>query len=180
VVIVRLLTAMVACLLPAFVVADWQPSAEDEWQVRAAEILEQFREAEGEDFRLLFDEAYAFVVFPEIKRRSLIAGWASGHGVVVEDQRFIGYSRQRRFSLGFQIGYQTQGQIILFRDRETLENWKQGTLEFTPQASANSSGSGGASDAGFSPRVAVFSLTQAGLAIEASAGATRYKYTPAP
>jgi lipid-binding SYLF domain-containing protein len=176
----RLLTAAVVCLSPPLVIADWEADPSDEAQVRGAETLEQFRESEDEVFQALFDESYAFVVFPAIKRYSLIAGWASGKGIVVENGRFIGYSRQRRFSLGFQLGYQTQGQTILFRDRETLEDWKRGTAKFTPQASANSSGSGGAADTGFNPRVAVFSLTRSGLAVEASAGTTRYKFTPAP
>ena len=176
----RLPIAPFVCLMPSLVIAEWQPDTEDEWQVLAAETLEQFRASEDEEFQPLFDDSYAFVVFPAIKRYSLVAGWASGKGVVVEQGQFIGYSRQRRFSLGFQLGYQTQGQIILFRDRETLEDWKRGTAKFTPQASANSSGSGGAADTGFNPRVAVFSLTQSGLAVEASAGTTRYKFTPAP
>jgi lipid-binding SYLF domain-containing protein len=176
----QLLAAAVACLLPSIVIADWQADASDELQVRATETLEQFQELEDEEFQALFDDSYAFVIFPAIKRYSLIAGWASGKGVVVENGRFIGYSRQRRFSLGFQLGYQTQGQIILFRDTETLQDWKRGSPKFTPQASANSAGSGGAADAGFNPRVAVFSLTRTGLAVEASAGTTRYKFMPAP
>jgi lipid-binding SYLF domain-containing protein len=176
----RLLAAAVVCVSPSLVAADWQADPGDEAQILAAETLELFRELKDEEFQALLDESHAFVVFPAIKRYSLVAGWASGKGVVVEDGRFVGYSRQRRFSLGFQLGYQTQGQIILFRDRETLEDWKRGTAKFTPQASANSSGSGGAADTGFNPRVAVFSLTQSGLALEASAGTTRYKFTPVP
>lgn len=176
----RLLAAGLACLLPTLGAADWQPDAGDERQLSAAETLAQFRAAEGEEFQALFEKSYAFAIFPRIRHHSLIAGWASGHGIVVERDRFVGYSRQRRFSLGFQLGYQTQGQIILFRDKETLDEWKQGTLAFTPQASANSSGAGGAADTGFNPRVAVFSLTQSGLAIEAAAGATRYKFQPVP
>ena len=177
---VRLLVAALACLLPSLATADWQADANDELQVRAAETLQQFRELGDEEFQALLTESHALVVFPAIKRFSLIAGWASGYGVVVEQEEFVGYSRQRRFSLGFQVGYQTQGQIILFQDKETLDDWKRGTPKFTPQASANSAGSGGAADTGFNPRVAVFSLTRTGLAIEASAGTTRYKFIPGP
>jgi len=160
--------------------ADWQPDPGDEKQVLGHATLELFRQVEGAEFEFMLAESYAFVVFPKVSRTALLIGWASGHGVLVEDGRFVGYVRQRRLSIGFQLGHQKQGQVLLFRDPETLATFKTGRMEFTPQASAHATKPRTASDGSFSPNVAVFSLSQTGLSFEAAVGGSKYKFTPSP
>ncbi len=172
------LAALVLVAVTGSATAEWQPDADDERQTRAAVTLSDLREAGGEDFARMFDEAYAYAVFPRVVRNGLLLGWASGQGVLVEDGVFTGYVRQRRFSLGFQFGRQSQGQVLLFRDRETVEIFKSGGLEFTPQASAHRKKPRSAAEASFRPEVAVFSLSQDGLMVEAAVGVTGFKYFP--
>lgn len=160
--------------------ADWQPDPDDEMQLLGYATLELFRQVEGAEFEFMLAESYAFVVFPKVRRTALLIGWASGHGILVEDGRFVGYVRQRRLSIGFQLGHQNQGQVLLFRDADTVATFKAGRLEFTPQASAHSKNTRPASDGSFSPNVAVFSLSQSGLSVEAAVGASKYKFTPTP
>ena len=172
---VRVLIAFLV-LSPAPVLADWQADTGDELQVSAATVLGDIRTAGGADFEAMFDESYAFAVFPRLVRNGLMVGWASGRGILVENGEFTGYVRQRRFSLGAQIGRQVQGQVLLFRDQETVELFKAGGLEFTPQASFHARKPRRAADAAFRPSVAVFSLSQKGLMAEAAIGATGFKF----
>lgn len=159
--------------------AEWQPDPDNEQHAEAAATLDALREAGGEEFDALFDEAYAYAVFPRVVRNGLLLGWASGKGILVEDDRFTGFVRQRRFSLGFQFGRQSQGQVLLFRDREAVEQFKAGGLEFTPQASVHRKKPRKAADASFRPSVAVFSLSQEGLMVEAAVGTTGFRFSEA-
>ena len=166
--------AWILLAAPAF--ADWQPDAGDDLQTASSAALIELREAGGDEFETMFDEAIAFAVFPRLVRTGVLFGWASGRGILVVNGKFVGYVRQRRFSLGAQVGRQTQGQVILFRDRETVELFKAGGLEFTPQASVHARKPRRAADGSFRPSVAVFSLSQKGLMAEAAIGATAFKF----
>lgn len=168
------LALLIVLATPAY--ADWRPDLQDDRQAAAKTVLDDIREAGAEDFEVMFADAYAFVVFPRLVRNGLVLGWASGTGVLVEDGIFTGYVRQKRFSVGFQFGRQTQGQVLLFRDRETAEQFKAGGLEFTPQASAHASKPRRAADGSFRPSVAVFSLSRKGLMLEAAVGATAFRF----
>ena len=158
--------------------ADWAADPDDAAQLAAENMLEQVRAMHGDDFESMLGEAYAFAVFPAVKRTGLMLGWASGRGVLVEDGKFSGYVRQRRFSLGFQFGQQTQAQVLLFRDEPTVAQFKTGDLEFTPQASLHGNKKRRATEASFRPDVAVFSISHDGTMIEAAVGATGFKFIP--
>ena len=175
----RYLVAIASMLLATPAAAQWQPAPDDELQLAAAETIERFREFEGENFDAMLSDAHAYAVFPALRRASLLAGWASGKGILVEDGQFTGHVRQRRFSLGFQIGLQKQGQILLFRDESAVEEFKAGRINFTPQASVHASKPRKAAETSFSPRVAVLSISESGLSVEAAIGGSKYKFTPA-
>ena len=164
--------------LPAF--AGWEPAADDELQLESADTIERFRRFEGQGFDELLADAHAFAVFPALSRASALVGWASGHGILVEQGRFSGYVRQRRFSIGFQLGWQRQEQILLFRDATAVAEFKEGRINFTPQASLHARKPRKAAEASYSPRVAVLSLGEKGLSIEAAIGGSKYRFTPSP
>lgn len=176
----RLRVILVLAILAGPAAAEWQPDASDERQRQAAVTLDAIRTAGGEEFETLFADAYAFAIFPRLVRNGLLLGWASGTGILVEDAVFSGLVRQRRFSLGFQIGRQTQGQVLLFKDRETVDTFKAGGLEFTPQASAHAKKQRRAKEASFRPSVAVFSLSNDGVMVEAAVGTTAFRFMPPP
>ncbi len=159
--------------------AEWTPDSDDELQQAAYRSVGDFRLQRSDELQRFFDEYYAIAVFPAVRRGALLFGWAGGMGVLLEGDEYVGRVRQRRFSLGAQVGYQTRAQIMFFRDAETVAQFKKGVLEFAPQSSATVGGHGNAADAGFNPRVAVFSLAEGGLMVELSAGATSYKFVPA-
>jgi lipid-binding SYLF domain-containing protein len=158
--------------------ADWQPDPTEKLQVQARGAVDRMRDKNGEVLQPYFDKAFAYAVFPKVSGGGFVYGFNGGKGIVVEGDRVIGYTRQRRFSLGPQIGFQVEAQIIFFRDADSLEKFKLGNLEFTPQASVNIGKAGGAANAGFDSRVAVFSMTEKGAMLEVALGATKYKYRP--
>ena len=169
-----------ACLLIAGpVLADWQPDPTDGLQIESARTIDLFREVDGEQIDAFLANSYAFAVFPRLKRFSALAGWASGKGILVEQGRFTGYVRQRRFSLGFQLGYQRQGQILLFRNARALAEFKEDRINFTPQASFHARKPRKAADASFSPRVSVLSISEKGLSVDAAIGGSKSRFTPA-
>jgi lipid-binding SYLF domain-containing protein len=174
----RIIVLILASFLALPASGEWEPDAGDELQVASRETIQRFRDLEGESFDTLFADAHAFAVFPDLKRTSLLVGWASGHGVLVEQDQFTGHVRQRRFSLGFQMGRQTQGQILLFRDEQAVREFKEGRINFTPQASMHASKPRKAADTSFSPRVAVLSISEKGLSIEAAIGGSKYRFRP--
>ena len=172
----RALLLAVLLLGAATADADWQPVPTDELQVQTAAALDALRAEHGDVLAPYFDEAHAFAVFPKIRGGGAVFGWNWGKGLVIAGDRLIGHVRQRRVSLGAQLGYQAEAQIIFFRDAATLAEFKAGQLEFTPQASANIGKAGGAENTGFDTSVAVFSATRSGLMLEMAAGATKYRY----
>ena len=170
---------VISCLVLACpVLADWEPDPADELQVDSARTIDLFREVDGDQIDALLANYHAFAVFPRLKRFSALAGWASGHGILVEEGQFTGHVRQRRFSLGFQLGYQRQGQILLFRDARAVREFKENRINFTPQASFHASKPRRAADASFSPRVAVLSISEKGLSVDAAIGGSKYRFTP--
>jgi len=177
--VVRIVILLAGGLPAVPAVGDWQPAAEDELQVESAETVERFRELDGERFDSLLDRTHAFAVFPALKRVSALIGWASGQGILVEQGRFSGYVRQRRFSIGFQLGWQSQGQILLFRDATAVEAFKAGRINFTPQASFRGRKSRRAAETSFSPSVAVLSISESGISVEAAVGGSRFRFFPA-
>lgn len=170
---------VIALLLSAAVTnAEWQPDPTDKMQVRAAAAIEDLRAEHGEVLAPYFEQAHAIAVFPRIMGGGAMFGWNWGKGLVIANDRLVGHVRQRRFSLGAQVGFQVEAQIIFFRDAATLEEFKAGRLEFTPQASINIGKIGGAVNTGFDTNVAVFSATENGLMVEIAAGATRFHFRP--
>ncbi len=174
-----------SCLLVAgfntgSVRADWLPAANDKLQQRAHATEQRFRSWQNGRLQPYFDEAWAWAIYPSVTRGGFMLGGGYGKGVVVEAGSFAGYTSQWRFSVGFQLGVQNQAQIIFFRDARTLEAFQHSKLEFNGQASVSVAMLGAAFDPGFNPRVAVFSLTRAGLMVELSAAAAKFRYATVP
>ena len=160
--------------------ADWLPAAHDKLQQRAHATEQRFRSWRHGKLQAYFDEAYAWAIYPDVMRGGFMVGGAYGKGIVIEAGSFAGYTSQWRVSVGFQFGAQNQAQIIFFRDARTLDAFRRSKLEFNGQASISVVTVGTAFDPGFNPRVAIFSLTRAGLMVELSAAAAKFRYTAAP
>lgn len=125
-----------------------------------------------------FDNAEGYAVFPSVGKGGAVVGAAYGNGEVYHRGRLVGRSSITQVTLGFQLGGQAYSQIIFFRDRSDLEDFRKGNFEFGAQASAVAVTAGASANAGYSNGVAVFTLTKGGLMYEATIAGQKFNFIP--
>ena len=128
--------------------------------------------------RDLVDRSYAYAVFPNVGKGGVIVGGAYGRGEVYEQGRFIGYADLTQGSVGLQLGGQTFKELLIFENRQALENFKSGKLKFTANASAVAVKAGASAQARFTDGVAAFVQPNGGLMFEASIGGQEFSFKP--
>jgi lipid-binding SYLF domain-containing protein len=164
-------------LSAALLADDWKPDEADSQQVAVSQTIDAFVSAEPR-FAEYLDQAAGYAVFPRVSRLGFIWGGAYGKGLVLEKGKLNGSCSQLLASVGAQLGLQSYQQVILFRTEESLENFQKGRLEFQGRASVAVATLGKSANPAHLPDVAIFSLTQAGLMIEASANVVKFGYQP--
>ncbi|MBE7447086.1 MAG: lipid-binding SYLF domain-containing protein [Planctomycetia bacterium] len=125
-----------------------------------------------------FEKAYGYAIFPTITKGGFGIGGAHGTGEVYEKDNFIGTASVTQVTIGFQFGGQTYSEIIFFKDKETLEDFKEGTLKPGAQASAIALTAGVSTDADYDHGVAIFTLSKTGLMYEAAIGGQKFNFQP--
>jgi lipid-binding SYLF domain-containing protein len=179
-----LLTLQLALLLAGPARAGWDPEEEKPRQEEAAATIDRFKDADPA-LKTFFDSAYGYAVFPTVSKAGMGMGGAYGKGVVFQTAfiramppRVIGYTSMTQVSFGFQMGAQTYSEIIFFKDKAALEDFKKGNYELGAQASAVAVKKGTSSNADYSQGVAIFTLAKAGLMAEASVGGQKFSFEP--
>jgi len=175
--ILSLIVTLLTCLLsiPAF--SGWDPTREKREEAAAQETIARFKKADS-TLQAFFDNAYGYAVFPSIGKGAFIVGGGSGRARVYERGNFIGYARMTQLTVGAQIGGQSYSEIIFFKDKPALENFKDGNLEFAAQASAVIVTEGASKHRAYDSGVAVFTMPKAGAMIEASIGGQSFSFKP--
>lgn len=126
-----------------------------------------------------FDNSYGYVVLPKVTKGAAGIGAAHGdRGVVYERGRPIGTASVSQITLGAQLGGQDFAELIFFKDKWALEDFKRNNTEFAANASAVAATSGAASTSDYSNGVAVFTLPLGGLMFEAAVGGQKFKFEP--
>ena len=125
----------------------------------------------------LFDNSYAYVIFPNVGKGAVGVGGAAGTGVVYEKSKMIGTARMTQVTVGLQIGGQAYREVIFFENEEALNRFRDNKFEFAAQTSAVAATSGASSNAKYRDGVLVFSQEKAGLMYEASIGGQKFSYT---
>lgn len=162
----------------------WDPSrsARADGQVAnsvvVAETIANFKNADP-GIQRFFDNAQGYAVFPTVGKGGITVGAAYGKGEVYERGRLIGYSSIAQLTIGLQLGGQAYSEIIFFRDRSDLNDFRQGNFEFGAQASAVAVTAGASANAGYSNGVAVFTLAKGGLMYEATVAGQKFTFTAA-
>jgi lipid-binding SYLF domain-containing protein len=93
-------------------------------------------EAKDPSVRSLIDQSAGYVVFPAIKQGGAIIGGAGGTGVVYENGQRTGFAELSQASVGAQLGGQKYAELVIVRDKFTLDKMKAGSFDFGGQASA--------------------------------------------
>jgi lipid-binding SYLF domain-containing protein len=155
----------------------WDPTREQKEKAMVEETIAKFKAADS-SMKVFFEKAYGYVVFPGIGKGGFIIGGGHGDGWVYEQGTHVGRATVTQLTVGAQIGGQSYREIIFFKDKRTLDDFKKGNLELSAQVSAIIVKQGASKDASYDHGVAVFTIPKKGAMAEASVGGQKFKYTP--
>lgn len=125
----------------------------------------------------LFNDSYAYVIFPSIGKGAMGVGGATGNGIVYEKGKPIGKVNMTQLTIGLQAGGKIYREVIFFENEEPLQRLKDGKFEFTGQASAVALKAGRSTNIKYADGVMVFTGEKGGLMYEASLGGQKFTYT---
>ncbi|MCX6179936.1 MAG: lipid-binding SYLF domain-containing protein [Chlorobiales bacterium] len=152
--------------------AGWDPAERE----NARGAVEYFRK-NAPTLDRFFEKAYGYVVFPDVfKGGFMIVGGGHGNGYVYELNTLVGRSTITQVNVGPQLGGQSFSEIIFFKDKRELDNFKKGNYELNAQVEGIVVTSGVATTIDFSHGVAVFVLPKAGVMAEATVGGQKFSY----
>ncbi len=157
--------------------AAWEADPDDKKQLKAANAIAQLRERIPRT-ELFFEDAYGFAILPSVTRVGIGFGGAYGKGIVVEGDDVVGTTGFWQFTSGIQAGARYFSMIIFFKDKEALEYYKTGELQFMGQAGVAVATVGAAGTPAYNQGVAIVTVTRVGLMFEFSYSGARFTYKP--
>lgn len=167
------LLALAVAALPAESVAGWDPTAVQ----KAQETVADFLEADA-DLQAFFDSAYAYAVFPSVGKGAMGVGGAYGTGTVFVGGKAAGKTNLKQMTIGFQFGGQAYSEVVFFESKKAFDNFTNGNLKLSAQASAVAATAGAAANLSYSGGVAITTMVKGGLMYEASVGGQHFGYEP--
>ena len=126
--------------------------------------------------KTIFNNAYGYVIFPNIGKGGFGVGGATGNGAVYEGGKLIGMAKMTQLTLGFQAGGQAYREVIFFESKKELDNFKDNNLAFSAQASAIIATEGASGDVKYDNGVMIFTHPKGGLMYEASIGGQKFSF----
>ena len=153
-----------------------QGTKDDKIMADATEAKADFIRTDGM-MKSLFDNAYAYVIFPNVGKGAIGVGGAAGNGIVYEHGKAIGRAKMKQVSVGFQFGGQAYREVIFFESKENLDRFKEDKFEFAAQASAVAATAGASANVKYANGVMIFTQQKGGLMYEASVGGQKFDYT---
>jgi len=153
----------------------WKPNVNDKLELSVAQAIIKANESDP-TLSMWFESAYAYAVYPKIGKGGFIVGGAGGKGLVIRGTTTVGETSLSQVTIGAQIGGQVYAQYIMFKDQVAFEHFTRGNFEMGAQVSAVAITLGASKDASYDGGVAVFTLADGGLMLEASVGGQKFKY----
>lgn len=124
----------------------------------------------------LFENAYGYVIFPNVGKGGIGVGGAAGNGVVYERNQIVGMAKLTQLSIGFQAGGQAYREVIFFESKKSLDRFKSSQLEFSAEVSAVAVKAGASANVKYAKGIMVFTMQKGGLMYEASVGGQKFKF----
>ena len=146
-------------------------------------IIEDSRQAKEEFIQTdglmknLFENAYGYVIFPNVGKGAIGIGGAAGNGIVYEKGAIIGKAQMKQVSIGFQWGGQAYREVIFFETKSAMDRFKDDKIEFSAQASAVAATAGASANVKYTDGVMIFTQQKGGLMYEASVGGQKFDFT---
>ncbi|GJM29930.1 MAG: hypothetical protein DHS20C17_25650 [Cyclobacteriaceae bacterium] len=123
----------------------------------------------------LFSNAYGYAIYPSIGKGAIGIGGAHGDGVLYQGDEAQKRTSMTQVTIGFQWGGQAYMEAVLFEDKRAYDNFVEGKLKLSAQASAVAVTAGASLDAPYNDGVAIFTLVKGGLMYEASVGGQKFE-----
>jgi lipid-binding SYLF domain-containing protein len=142
-----------------------------------ASVLAKFKEKDP-GLEKVFAEARGYALFQTVGKAGIGIGGARGKGDVFEGGVLIGKTTLTQVTVGFQLGGQVYSEIILFKDKTALDDFKRGNFELNAQASAIAVTARASRDIAYNRGVAILTMGKGGLMYEASVGGQKFTYKP--
>ena len=123
--------------------------------------------------------AAGYAIFPNVGKGAWILGGAAGNGIVYEKGQLAGYAELRQIDIGFQFGGKAYRELIIFKTKEALDEFKEGDFEFGGSASAVIWDKGKGEAITFENGVGVAIMPKAGAMAGISVGGQEFDYRAA-
>jgi hypothetical protein len=172
------LAALVTLLLAG---CSTTPSGPGQGRALNADVQAAIQKALDTDpsLKTFFQDSAGYAVFPGVGAAAVGVGGAWGRGEVFRNGEMIGYTTLTQADIGLAFGGQKYIELIFFQTPEALRKFTGGQVTFAAQTSAVGITSGASSNASYSGGVAVFTLGEKGLMLQASIGGQKFSYVPA-
>lgn len=125
-----------------------------------------------------FDGSVGYAVFPEVGKGAAVVGGAFGRGELFQNGRMVGYCTLTQGTVGASLGGQKYSEFIFFENEDALNEFKSSRYTLAAQASAVALRSGASTNAKYANGVAVFTMGEAGLMVDASIGGQKFSFQP--
>jgi lipid-binding SYLF domain-containing protein len=126
----------------------------------------------------VFAKAYGYAVFPTVGKGGIGLGAARGKGYVYERGRLVGRSTLTQVTIGLQLGGQAYSEVVFFKTKAALQNFKNGKFKLGAQASAIALTQRASADLAYRDGVAIVTMAKGGLMYEASVGGQKFSFQP--
>ena len=125
-----------------------------------------------------FNDAKAYVIFPNVGKGAVIVGAASGHGAVYERGVLVGMASMKKLDIGVQIGGKAYSEVIFLKTDKAVQEFMDNKFQFGSNVSAIAADQSAPSlETIYDNGVAVFTLPKEGLMAEVSVGGQKFNYT---
>jgi lipid-binding SYLF domain-containing protein len=174
------LSGMIVCVaivLAGCATAPEKPEAKLVLSAQVNEAISIFKDKDPQIERF-FKQSYGYAVLPKVFKGAFWVGGAYGRGQVYEKDTMIGYCDMSQATLGFSFGGEYFREIVFFRDKADLDQFKAEEYTFSAQVTGVAVTAGAAAKADYKAGMAVFIATDAGLMVDASLGGQKFKYVP--
>jgi len=142
---------------------------------RCEEAVASFLEND-EKMDKFFEKSHAYAVYDNVAKGAIGIGGAHGNGIVYQGGQPIGTTSLSQVTVGLQLGGQEYMEVIFFETAEAFENFTNGNLKLSGQASAVAATHGASADAAYQDGMAIFTLAKGGLMYEASVGGQKFNF----
>ena len=129
------------------------------------------------ELKAKFNSAYAYAIFPEIKKIGIAIGGAGGKGVVYQGGNVIGESKMSQGSIGFQLGAQKYSELILFENKKAYNYFIGGKMKFNADLNAVAlDADAGGFDTPYQSGVKIYTMAQGGIMFSASVAGQKFSF----